>query len=71
MAKWQYRIAYAWETTEFTVGEPVSYAVREQREFEKLLKDGWEPVTGWGHPSGSAYRSHVMLRRKAKVKVSV
>lgn len=61
--KWDWRIAYCWELDHFGGdGIPPQYAVREHEEFETLLDDGWEPVTGW--IGTSALRSHVILRKK-------
>lgn len=62
---YEYRIAYHWEQLPINKdGTPHRYAEKEQIEFSELLTKGWEPISGWGHPGGSAWRSHVILRRK-------
>lgn len=66
MAKiYKYKIAYHWEQLPTNEdGTPYKYAEQEQTEFAELLAQGWKPIAGWGHAGGSAWRSHVMLRKK-------
>ena len=63
--RWEYKIGHYWEQLPVDKEyRPHSYAEKEHADFLEALDDGWEPVCGWGHAGGSAWRSHVMLRRR-------